>query len=286
LINAFKETYALDPLLATLEVSKSGLYAHRRKAQTPRRQKDQALIKMIRPIFEESRQTYGSPRLCAAVRVQGECCGKNRMARLMRQSGLHARQKRRFRPQTTLSKHKLPLTQNWLAKIPAPERPNQVWLADITYIPTAEGWLYLAVELDACSRKVVGWSARPDLSTALVLEAWHMATRRYPPPPGLLHHSDRGCQYASSDFQSLLQKSKACGSMSRRANPYDNAIMESFFATLKTECFGRSVPSTRAAARLMLFDYIEGFYNIHRLHSSIGNCSPLAFEQSISKHAN
>jgi putative transposase len=282
LIERLKETYALDQLLATLEVSKSGWHAHRHKAQGRRRQKDQELIKMIRPIFEQSRHTYGSPRLCAALRAQGECCGKNRMARLMRQSGLRPRQKRRFRPQTTQSKHNLPLTQNWLVKMPAPDRPNQIWVADITYIPTAEGWLYLAVELDTCSRKIAGWSTRAELSSALVLEAWSKAIDRYPPAPGLLHHSDRGCQYASSDFQSLLQKSKACGSMSRRANPYDNAMMESFFATLKTECFGQSLPPTRAAAKLMLFDYIEGFYNTHRRHSSLGDRSPLEFEQSIS----
>ena len=277
-----KETYALDQLLATLEVSKSGLYAHGRKAQGPRRQKDQELIKMITPIFEKSRRTYGSPRLCAALRAQGVRCGKNRIARLMRQSGLRPRQKRRFRPPTTQSKHNLPLSRNWLAKVPTPDRPNQVWLADITYIPTAEGWLYLAVELDACSRKIAGWSTRADLSVALVLEAWRKAIARYPLAPGLLHHSDRGSQYASSDFQSLLQKSKACGSMSRPANPYDNAMMESFFATLKTECFGQFLPPTRAAAQLMLFDYIEGFYNTHRRHSSLGHRSPLEFEQSIS----
>ena len=277
-----KETYALDQLLATLEVSKSGLYAHGRKAQGPRRQKDQELIKMITPIFEKSRRTYGSPRLCAALRAQGIRCGKNRIARLMRQSGLRPRQKRRFRPATTQSKHNLPLSRNWLAKVPTPDRPNQVWLADITYIPTAEGWLYLAVELDACSRKIAGWSTRADLSVALVLEAWRKAIARYPLAPGLLHHSDRGSQYASSDFQSLLQKSTACGSMSRPANPYDNAMMESFFATLKTECFGQFLPPTRAAAQLMLFDYIEGFYNTHRRHSSLGHRSPLEFEQSIS----
>jgi putative transposase len=282
LIDVLKETYALDQLLATLEVSKSGLYAHRRKAQAPRRQKDQQLLKMIRPIFKQSRQTYGSPRLCAALRAQGVRIGKNRIARLMRQSGLRVRQKRRFRPATTQSKPNLPVTQNWLLKIPAPDRPNQVWLADITYLPTGEGWLYLAVELDACSRKIAGWSTRADLSVALVLEAWRKAIDRYAPAPGLLHHSDRGCQYASSDFQSLLQKSKACASMSRRANPYDNATVESFFATLKTECFGRLLAPTRAAARLMLFDYIEGFYNTHRRHSSLGNRSPLEFEQSIS----
>jgi putative transposase len=241
---------------------------------------------MINAIFKQSRQTYGSPRVCAALRARGERCGKNRVARLMRQSRLRPRQKRRFRPQTTLSKHHLPVTRNWLAKVPAPDRPNQIWLADITYIPTAEGWLYLAAEMDACSRKIVGWSTRKDLSTTLVLEAWHKATRHRSPKPGLLHHSDRGCQYATSDFQSLLQKSGASCSMSRRANPYDNAIMESFFATLKTECFGPVIPPTRARARLMLFDYIEGFYNTHRRHSSLGQRSPLEFEQSISKHAN
>jgi len=131
---------------------------------------------MIKPIFEQSRQTYGSPRVCAALRAQGERRGKNRIARLMRQSGLHAKQKCRFRPLTTLSKHNLPLTQNWLAKVPSPDRPNQVWVADITYIPTAEGWLYLAAELDACSRKIVGWSTRKDLSTALKLGNWGQST--------------------------------------------------------------------------------------------------------------
>jgi transposase InsO family protein len=282
LINTLKDTYAVDQLLDALEVSKSGFHAHKHKAQGSRRKKDQELIEMIKPLFEQSRRTYGSPRLCAALRAQGQRCGKNRVARLMRQSSLRPRQKRRFPPQTTQSKHNLPLTQNWLVKVPTPDRPNQVWLADITYIPTAEGWLYLAVELDACSRKVTGWSTRDDLCTALVLEAWHRAVNRYPLAPGLLHHSDRGCQYASSDFQSLLRKSQACASMSRPANPYDNAMMESFFATLKTECFGQFLPPTRAAARLMLFDYIEGFYNIHRRHSSLANRSPLEFEQSIS----
>ncbi len=271
----------MEELLKALEVSKSGFYAHQHKARRPRRQKDQELIHLMELIFQKSRRTYGSPRLCAALRAVGQRCGKNRMRRLMRQSRLYPRQKRRFRVPTTLSKHNLPVAPNWLAKVPAPDRPNQIWLADITYIPTAEGWLYLATVLDACSRKVVGWSTREDLSTTLVLEAWRMATRRYPPPPGLLHHSDRGSQYASSDFQSLLQNSKACASMSRRGNPYDNAIAESFFATLKTECFDDQLPPTRAVARLILFDYIEGFYNLHRRHSSLGNRSPLEFEQSF-----
>ncbi len=280
-MKALKETYPVEELLNALEVSKSGFYSDEHKAERPRCQKDRELFKMIKPIFDKSRQTYGSPRVCAELRAIGQRCGKNRIGRLMREGGLRARQKRRFRPQTTLSKHSLPVTQNWLAKFPAPDRPNQIWLADITYIETAEGWLYLAAELDACSRKIAGWAAGEDLSTSLVLEAWQRATRRYPLAPGLLHHSDRGSQYASSDFQSLLQNSKASCSMSRRGNPYDNAMMESFFATLKTECFGRLRPPTRAAARLMLFDYIEGFYNRHRRHSSLGNRSPLEFEKSI-----
>jgi putative transposase len=275
----------VDQLLATLEVSKSGWQAHQRKSSRGVRwQKDQQLKSMIEAIFKGSRKTYGSPRICAELRVLGERCGKNRIARLMRERGLRARQKRRFRPQITQSKHNLPLAQNWLAKLPAPERPNQIWLADITYIPTAQGWLYLAVELDACSRKIAGWSSRSDLSVALVLEAWRKAIDRYRPAPGLLHHSDRGSQYASSDFQSLLQKSGACSSMSRKANPFDNAMAESFFATLKTECFGSIIPATRSLAHLMLFDYIEGFYNRHRRHSSLGDRSPLEFEKAIFQH--
>lgn len=278
-----KESYRLEPVLRALEVSKSGFYSHQRKSQRQRRKEDRELVAMIKPIFEQSRRTYGSPRLCYALRAQGVRCGKNRINRLLRQEGLRPRQKRRFRPCTTRSDHRCPVAQNWLDKMPAPQRPNQVWLADITYIPTAEGWLFLAVEMDACSRKIAGWSTRKDLSSALVLEAWQKATLRYPPAPGLLHHSDRGIQYASSDFQSLLQNSKACASMSRSANPYDNAMVESFFATLKTECFGQQIPSTRAAARLMLFDYIEGFYNTQRMHSSLNNRSPLQFEMSIPK---
>ena len=273
-------------MLAALEVSKSGWQAHWHKDQRPRRQKDQQLIPMIEAIFKRSRRTYGSPRICAELRAQGQRCGKNRIARLMRQGGMRARQKRRFRPQTTLSKHHLPVTQNWLGKIPAPARPNEVWVADITYLPTAEGWLYLAVELDACSRKIAGWSTRADLSATLVLEAWRKAIKRYPPAPGLLHHSDRGSQYASSDFQSRLQKARACPSMSRRANPFDNAMVESFFATLKTECFGSIIPPSHTVARLMLFDYIEGFYNRHRRHSSLGDRSPLEFERAIFQHGN
>ena len=276
------ETLAADHSIAQLAeilaVSKSGFYAHRRKACRPRRQQDELLHKLLKALFSQSRRTYGSPRLCAALRAQGWRCGKNRVARLLRAAGLSARQKRRFRPQTTQSIHSLPLTPNWLAKVPAPERPNQLWQSDITYLPTHQGWLYLAVTLDACSRKVVGWATSSTLHSTLVTEALQRAWRTRRPAPGLLHHSDRGSQYASAPFRAQLHCLGAVSSMSRPANCYDNALVESFFATLKTECFAQRSPVSKRQTRLLLFDYIETFYNRRRSHSALGYLSPLDFE--------
>ena len=263
-----------------LEISKSGFFAHQRKAERPRAQQDNELSKAIEPIFVASRKTYGSPRIMHALRRSGWRCGKNRIARLMRSRGLRARQKRRFRPKTTQSDHKLPVAPNWLAKIPKPNRPGQVWLGDITYIQTQEGWLYLSAILDHCSRRCVGWHADDSLETLLVRRAWEKASKNQPPKPGLLHHSDRGVQYASSSFQNLLHSCGTAPSMSRKANPYDNAIMESFFATLKTECFQNQIPKSRREAKLILFDYIETFYNRSRLHSALQYQSPLEFENT------
>ena len=203
------------------------------------------------------------------MRRQGERCGKNRVARIMRQNQLWARQKRRFVPRTTQSDHDLPIAPNWLAKVPAPVRPDQVWVVDITYIGTAEGWIYLAVILDACSRKVVGWAMGISLETSLVTEALKRARQRRGPTPGLLHHSDRGVQYASSACRALPAIYQITPSMSRAANPYDNALAESFMATFKTECLDQT-PRSRAQARLKVFDYIETFYNPKRLHSALG----------------
>jgi transposase InsO family protein len=270
--------YSIAPLAETLEVSKSGFYADQRKLQGRRSQEDQQLLGRIEKLFLQSRRTYGSPRLCAALRAQGWVCGKNRVARLMRLGGLRARQKRAFRPTTTLSQHPLALARNWLAKVPAPDRPNQVWQSDITYLPTAQGWLYLAVTLDASSRKVVGWATSESLHTTLVTEALKRAWQTRRPSPGLLHHSDRGFQYANHRFRRLLQSFGATASMSRKANCYDNALVESFFSTLKTECFDQPLPATKQQTRLLLFDYIEGFYNPRRLHSALGYLSPLPFE--------
>lgn len=170
------------------------------------------------------------------------------------------------------------MAKNELAKVPAPDQPNQIWVADITYIETQEGWLYLAGILDLYSRKVAGWNTSDSLATELVTNAWKKAWKKHRPDPGLLHHSDRGCQYASKEFRSLLSAHQAGASMSRKGNCYDNAVMESFWATLKTECFGSRIPETREQAQLMIFEYIEGFYNRWRLHSALGYKSPLDYE--------
>jgi transposase InsO family protein len=214
------------------------------------------------------------------LREAGECCGKNRIARLMREELLRPRQKRRWRPGTTDSAHPHPIAPNWLAKVPAPGRPGQVWQSDITCVPTGEGWLYLAFTLDAASRRCVAHHCREDLAAELTIPTFERAIATARPPAGLIHHSDRGSQYAAAAFQNRLRACRVTPRMSRKANPYDNALAESFVATLKTECFGHSIPPTKAAASLMIFDYLETFYNPRRLHNSLGYCSPIDFEQS------
>jgi transposase InsO family protein len=273
--------YSLSELCQALEISLSGFAAHGGKDQRPRRQRDRQLLGLLAPIFQQSRGTYGSPRLGAALRQTGERCGKNRIHRLMRQQGWRATQKRRFRPRTTESGHGLAVAPNRLAQTQEPSQPNQIWQSDITYIATAAGWAYLAVTLDRFSRRVVGWELKPTLETNLVTETLQRAQQERRPPPGLLHHSDRGIQYASSRFQRLLQTTGTKASMSRKGNCYDNALAESFFATLKTECFGDRLPDTHQQARTMIFDYIETFYNPKRLHSALDYQSPVDFEQQF-----
>ena len=278
-----KAQYPLAAMAEALEVSKSGFFAHRHKPQRARRRQDRVLVERIQPLFAASRQTYGSPRVTMALRQEGHRCGKNRVARRMRENRLQPRQKRRrWRPATTDRNHHWPVAENWLAKVPAPASPDQGWVADITSIDTGEGWLYRAGLLDACSRRCVGGQTAETLATELVTQAWPKAVRDRRPGPGLLHHSDRGVQYASSAMAALLAEQGTAASMSRKANGYDHAMMESFWATLKAECFAGERPSTRQAARLKIFDSIEGFYNRHRLHSSLNYQSPLAFERAFS----
>lgn len=285
-MEAMKNDHSITEMADALEVSSSGYADHQFKSQHPRRQQDELIARELQSAFEESRHTYGSPRLQASLRSKGRRVGKNRISRLQRQLGLHPKQKRRWRPCTTQSNPLLPVAENWLAKVPEPDRPDQTWVADITSIETKEGWLYLAGIMDLFSRKIVGWNTAADLSTPLVTRAWDKAWNLRRPSPGRLHHSDRGSPYASSAFRTLLGNHGAAASMSRKANCYDNAAMESFWATLKTECFGSSIPQSRRQATLLIFDYIETFYNRSRLHSSLGYKSPLEFESQKSYSLN
>lgn len=279
-MNELQADYQVEELAHALEVSPSGFYAHQHKPERTRAKADQKLTAHIKTVFQQSRRTYGSPRVAAALRREGHHCGKNRVARLMRQNQLKARQKRRFVPRTTQSDHDEPIAPNWLAKVPTPDRPDQVWVVDITYIATGQDWIYLAVVLDACSRKIVGWAMGASLETSLVTEALSRAQKERRPAPGLLHHSDRGVQYASSAYRALLAAFKITASMSRPANPYDNALAESFMATFKTECF-EQMPNSHAEAKLKVFDYLETFYNSKRLHSALGYKSPVEFENQF-----
>jgi transposase InsO family protein len=269
--------YSIAELAGALGLSQSGFQAHRHKKRRPRRRQDAELRPLLEHAFVQSRRTYGSPRLRMELRELGYRCGKNRVARLMREAGLRARQKRRYRPRTTDSAHRHKIAHNWLSKVPAPQAPDQIWQSDISYIETKEGWLYFAFTIDACSRKVVAHHCREDLGAELATTTLQRALQRQQPLCGLIHHSDRGVQYAGSAFAQQLAEHRITASMSRSGNPYDNALAESFVATLKTECF-ESIPPTKRTARLMIFDYIETFYNPRRRHSALGYLSPRDFE--------
>jgi len=275
-----KTEHPIRTLCEALDVSASGYYAWqaRRATPGPRAAEDQKLVGEIRTLHTASRQTYGSPRIQAALRQQGHRHGRNRLARLMREQGLCGRQQGRYRVRTTDSQHDQPIAPNRLAQAPAPTGPNQVWVADITYLPTGQGWLYLAAVLDLYSRKIVGWALSPRLDTELVLQALAMALTHRHPPAGLVFHSDRGVQYASTAFRAALDRAGLLPSMSRRANCYDNAAMESFWSTLKLELIYRQEFATHAQIRAAVFDYIEAFYNRQRAHSALAYLSPTAFE--------
>lgn len=267
--------YPVRQMCAVLQVSVSGFYDWLKRKASPRSQANVALSRRIRQVHEHSRQTDGSLRVHAELRACGEVVGKHRVARLMRQMGLQTKGRRRFRL-TTQRDEAHRRAPNLLAGEFKATRPNDKWLSDITYIPTQEGWLYLAGIQDTFSRRIVGWSMSERLTKALVCDAWQMAVGRYGTPR--LHHSDQGSQYTSDDYLKLLEKAEVQISMSAVGRCYDNAMQESFWATLKTECVDRPFPS-RAAARKAVFEYIELWYNRQRRHSALGYLSPAQFEQ-------
>jgi len=261
-----------------LKVSRSGYYAWRKRPVSARKMANDKLTEKIKEIYHQSRQTYGSPRIQAELRGNGLKYGHNRVARLMREAQLRAKQKGKFKVTTTDSNHNYPVAPNLLKQDFAASRSNEKWVSDLTYIPTAEGWLYLAAVMDLYSRRIVGWAMGHTLARWLTMAALQMALESRQPPPGLLHHSDRGSQYASHDYQALLTKHQMQVSMSRKGNCYDNAPMESFFGTLKTELVHHRLYATRAEAKTDIFEYIEVFYNRSRRHSALAYQSPVAFE--------
>ena len=278
---------------AALGASPSGFYAHCHKPERLRRREDGVLADAMKAVFDESRKSYGSPRLVRALRGRGLHTSKTRVRRLMKSHGLCPCQKRRVRVRTTHSNPHLPIAPHLLLEAPPATRPGERFYSDITYIPTQQGWLFTAATLDGYSRKCAGWSAADNMETFLVLRAAQRALADADAATAI-HHSDRGSQYASELFRDFLQDSEVIQSMSRKGNCYDNAMMESFWATLKTECFDNfrgGIPATRQEAKQKLFSYIEVFYNRKRLHSSLGYCSPVEFEaiyqqQNLQKEQN
>jgi transposase InsO family protein len=264
----------VEKMARVLEVSRSGYYAWLRREPSRRDREDAELVEQIRDIQENTaRFRYGSPRITRELTKRGFCVGHNRVARLMRANGLNARPRKKFRV-TTMSTHKHPAAPNLLNREFRPERANVAWASDITYVATGEGWLYLCVVIDLYSRRVIGWSMSKSLSADIVLSAFWMAVKGRKAPSGVIFHSDRGVQYASKRFRRVLRRRRYLQSMSRRGNCWDNACVESFFKTLKTELIGKTIYPSRKAAERAIFEYIEVFYNRVRTHSTLGYLTP------------
>jgi putative transposase len=276
-IKHHKEEFPVLRMCQVLEVSESGYYAWLKRGPSARKRVDEELGERIEDAYQKNRQVYGSPRLHAELKEQGVHCGRKRVARLMRERGINAQSKRR-RMKTTDSRHENPVAPNILARDFTANDPNTKWVTDITGIETGEGWLYLAAIVDIYSRFVVGWAMGKERDEQLIINAALMALERRRPGAGLLHHSDRGSQYTSQGYQTLLKQHAIEISMSRKGDCYDNALMESFFGTLKEECVERQTFKTRSEARQAIFEYLEVFYNRQRRHSSLGYVSPFTYE--------
>jgi transposase InsO family protein len=273
--------FPVELLCDVLKVSRSGYYAWTKRppcAQTTRRAE---LVGRIREIHQANRGVYGSPRIHRELDAQGIACSENTVAKLMRQEEIRSKAKRRFVVKTTDSRHDHPVAENTLAREFYPAKPDTVWVADLTYVPTSEGWVYLATVIDLCTRMVVGWSTATHLRAELACDALRMALTSRKPKRGLLHHSDRGVQYASAEYRSLLAAHGCQASMSRRGNCYDNAVAESFFSTLKRELIHHESYRDHSEVHRSLFDYIEIFYNRRRRHSTLGYRSPAEFENRL-----
>lgn len=276
-IQQYDRRYPIRLMCRTLAVSPAGYYAWHARPESARSAANQALLADIRQHHRESRQTYGSPRIWRALRAQGHRVGEHRVARLMRGAGLQAKTVPKWRVTTDWA-HGFPVAANHLNRQFAVAAPNQVWAGDLTYIWTVEGWLYLAVLLDLYSRAVIGWAMGSRLTGELTQQALAMALNQRHPKPGLLHHSDRGSQYAAIAYQQQLRAAGMTGSMSRRGNCWDNACVESFFGTLKRELIHHRQYRTRKEAKQEIFEYLEVFYNRQRRHSTLGYRSPAEFE--------
>jgi transposase InsO family protein len=261
-----------------LEVSRSGYYQWIKYPESTRKIEDRDLKQKIVAIYHDSRRTYGSPRIYQKLLREGYQVSKKRVERLMKEAGIYAVAKKKYRA-TTDSKHSHSVAANSLNRNFSVNKPNQFWVADITYIYTREGWLYLSTIMDLYSRKIIGWSMKNRITQELVSEALHMAIKQRKPLDGLLLHSDRGSQYASDSYQILLKRYGILCSMSRKGNCWDNAVMESFYRTLKVELIYQRKYETRIEAQRDIFEYIEIFYNRERLHSSIGYNSPEEYEK-------
>jgi len=278
-IDAERAFYPVRTLCRVVGVSRSGFYAWLERLPSTRHQQDHVLAEAARGVYERSRRTYGSPRVHAELRADGHRVGRKRIARVMRQSGLVARLRRKYRS-TTDSNHGEPVAGNLLDRQFDVAEPNSVWASDITYVGTHEGWLYLAVVIDLFSRRVVGYAMADHLGTVLALDALDMALGTRTTSSALMHHSDRGTQYASGDYRQMLIENRITCSMSRRGNCWDNAVVESFFSTLKAELVDRHTWPMRAHVRVAIHEYISSFYNRQRRHSYLGYLTPAEYEQN------
>jgi transposase InsO family protein len=276
-IQAEKARWPIEVQCEVFEVSRSGYYAWTGRPASPRAAEDATLIVEIKAAHKAGRGAYGSPRVHRELRAKGRRIGKKRVERLMREEGIVARKKRRFR-RTTDSNHPHPIAPNVLERNFHVDLPNTAWVTDVTYVWTYEGWLYLAAILDLFSRRVVGWAASANNDRALALSALDRAIATRAPTPGMIHHSDRGSVYASADYGEALTNLGAVKSMSRRGDCWDNAVAESFFATIKGEMIDHADYLTRGAAITAIADYIDGFYNPYRRHSALDYVSPIEFE--------